>query len=518
MLSNKMLETNRPPLRSMLSTDSDVPSTVNLALLAAGAQLCVRAMLNTNATKGRMPELRATTTTGTSTVLPQAVVQEFKTSLRGPLHCPGDYDYEAARTVYNAMIDRRPALIARCAGAADIIACVQFARAQNLLVSVRSGGHGVAGSAICDGGLVIDLSSMRGMRVDPVAQTVRAEPGLTWGEFDRETQAFGLATTGGLFSPTGIAGLTLGGGLGWLHGLYGLACDNLLSADVVTADGRLLTASNNQNPDLFWGLRGGGGNFGIATSFEYRLHPVGSVLAGFLFYPIAKGPEVFRFYREYLPQLPDSCRVDIAVLTAPDGNLVVGVLPCCVGPVAEGERLVEPLRRLGPVVDTVRPMTYCELQTILDGILPPGRRNYWKSSFLPDLKDDAVERLIACGEATPSHTSFLTLEPIRGVASRVPVDATAFPHRGAHWSLLILGVWTDPAKDEEHIRWARESWEAMRPFAGGGVYVNYLGDEGDERIREAYGSNYDRLVALKTKYDPTNFWRRNQNVRPRVQS
>jgi FAD/FMN-containing dehydrogenase len=275
-----------------------------------------------------MTELRGTTTIGTSTVLQAAIVQAFKTSLRGALLCPGDDGYDAARTVYNAMIDQRPALIARCAGAADVIAGVQFARAHNLLVSVRGGGHNVAGNAVCDGGLMLDLSPMQGIRVDPAGRTVRAEPGLTWCDFDRETQAFGLATTGGLFSTTGIAGLTLGGGLGWLNGLYGLACDNLLSADVVTADGQLLTASDAEHPDLFWGLRGGGGNFGIVTSFEKRLHPVGPVLAGLLFYPMAKAREVFRFYREYMPESPDALRVDIGVLTAPDGNLAVGMIPC----------------------------------------------------------------------------------------------------------------------------------------------------------------------------------------------
>jgi FAD/FMN-containing dehydrogenase len=462
-----------------------------------------------------MTELRGTTTIGTSTVLQEATVQAFKTSLRGALLCPGDDGYDAARTVYNAMIDRQPALIARCAGAADVMAGVKFARAHNLLVSVRGGGHNVAGNAVCDGGLMLDLSPMQGIRVDPAGRTVRAEPGLTWRDFDRETQAFGLATTGGLFSTTGIAGLTLGGGLGWLNGLYGLACDNLRSADVVTADGQLLTASDAEHPDLFWGLRGGGGNFGIVTSFEYRLHPVGPVLAGLLFYPIVKATEVFRFYREYMPESPDALRVDIGVLTAPDGHLAVGMIPCYVGAVAEGECVIEPLRRLGPVADLVRPMTYCEVQTMLDEVLPPGRRNYWKSSFMPTLDDAAIETLIACGQAAPSPTSFLALEPIHGAASRMPPEATAFPHRTARYSLLILAVWTDPAASEQHIRWARESWEALQPFAAGRVYVNYL-SEGEDRVQEAYGTNYDRLVALKNIYDPTNFWRRNQNIRPTV--
>jgi len=445
--------------------------------------------------------------------LERKTIDDLRGRLRGPLLLSGDSGYDEARKVYNGMIDRRPALIARCAGASDVIACVQFAREHHLLVSVRGGGHSVAGNAVCDDGLMIDLSSMRGIRVDPVGRKVRAEPGLTWGDFDRETQAFGLATTGGLFSPTGIAGLTLGGGLGWLHGLHGLACDNLLSADVVTADGRLLTASDAENPDLFWALRGGGGNFGIATSLEYRLHPVGPVLAGELIYPIARAAEVLRFYREFLPGTPDALRTDIGVVTAPDGDLVIGIIPSYVGAIAEGERAVEPLRRLGPSADMVRPMTYLGLQTMLDELLPAGRRNYWKSSILPALDDGAIETLIACGRASPSPTSLLTLEPICGAASRVSPDATAFPHRGDSYSLLLLATWTDPAATDRHIRWARETWEAMQPFTAGRVYVNYLSD-GEGRVLEAYGANYTRLAALKTKYDPENFFRVNQNIRP----
>lgn len=458
-------------------------------------------------------ELRCATVTGSSTLLRADTVQAFRSHFRGALLCPGDDGYDAARKLHNAMIDRHPALIARCAGAADVLAAVRFAREHDLLISVRGGGHNVAGTAVVDGGLMLDLSPMRGIRVDPAGQTVRAQPGLTWGDFDRETQAFGLATTGGLFSPTGIAGLTLGGGLGWLQGLYGLACDNLISADVVTADGRLLTASDSEHPDLFWGLRGGGGNFGVVTSFEYRLHPVGPVLAGPLLFPLARAAEVFRGYRDFQSHAPDAFRADLAVLTAPDGNRVAGILPCFIGEAAEGERILEPLRRLGPVADLVHPMTYCELQTSLDDMLPPGRRNYWKSSLLSALSDAAIEALIACGQEAPSPTSFLTLEPIRGAAARVPPEATAFPHRSEVYSLLILAVWTDPADDEAHLRWARETWETLQPFAAGHVYVNYL-SSGEDRVRQAYGANYDRLAALKRKYDPTNFFRLNQNIEP----
>lgn len=447
----------------------------------------------------------------------EAAIQELKNRLRGDLLRPGDNDYDTARKVWNAMIDKRPALIARCAGAADVIQCVKFAREHDLLVFVRGGGHSVPGLSVCDGGLMIDLSPMKGIRVDPARQTARAQPGLSWGEFDRETQAFGLATTGGIFSITGIAGLTLGGGLGWLMGKYGLACDNLLSADVVTADGRFLTASATENEDLFWGLRGGGGNFGIVTSFQYRLHPVGTVLAGFLIHTAAKANEVLRFYREYMRQAPDEVRVDAGFVSAPDGNLVAFLLPCYAGPLKEGEQIIRPLREFGPpLADQMAPMKYCDVQTMLNPILPPGQLNYWKSAFVAELSDAAIETLAHSAAARPSATSYLVFEDMHGAASRFPVRDTAFAHRQALYSLLILATWTDAADSEKHIRWVRECWEVMKPFTAGRVYVNYLDEEGDERVREAYGPNFERLVVLKNKYDPTNFFRLNQNIPPTV--
>ena len=449
----------------------------------------------------------------------RAAVEKLKPELRGELLLPTDEGYDSARKVFNAMIDKRPAAIARCARAADVISAVNFARAHDLLVSVRGGGHNIAGNAVCDGGLMIDLSRMKGIGVDPSQRTARAEPGLTLGEFDRETQAFGLATTLGIFSTTGIAGLTLGGGLGWLMGKYGLACDNLLSADVVTADGCLVTASATENEDLFWGLRGGGGNFGVVTSFEYRLHPAGPVLAGPVFYPTSSAKEVMRFYREYARANPDDLRADVGLadfglLTGP---VAVAIGLCYCGPLEEGKRLVEPVRKFAaPLADLIQPMGYCEVQSMLDPLMPPGLHNYWKSNFIADLPDAAIETLVHFFETRPSASSFLWLERMHGAASRVHPTTTAFGHREAQYALLIIAMWSDAADTERHIRWVRECWEAMQSFTTGRVYVNYLGEEGEERVRAAYGANYERLVALKNKYDPTNFFRLNQNIKPAV--
>src|SRR5437764_6079247 len=344
-----------------------------------------------------MTDLRIITTGGTDAILEEAVVHDFAAGLRGPLLRPADGGYDEARTVWNGMIDRRPALIARCVGVADVIAAVRFARAHELLVSVRGGGHNITGNAVCEGGLMIDLSPMKSVRVDPGKRTARAEAGLTWGEYNRETQAFGLATTGGVVSTTGIAGLTLGGGLGWLMGKYGLSCDNLLSADIVTADAQFLTASAEQNPDLFWGLRGGGGNFGIVTSFEYRLHPVGPVLGGMVIHPLAHAGEVLRFYRDYARSCPDALTAFAGLMTAPDGAPVVAIIVGYIGDHAEGEKLVAPVRKFGtPLVDTIAPTSYVELNTLFDAAFPYGGvHRYWKSSFLKELGDDVVDILVA---------------------------------------------------------------------------------------------------------------------------
>jgi FAD/FMN-containing dehydrogenase len=444
-------------------------------------------------------------------------IEAFRASLRGQLLRPGDGGYDEARKVWNAMIDRYPALIARCAGVADIIAVVDFAREHGLLVSVRGGGHNVAGNAVCDGGLMIDLSPMRGICVDPRKGTVWAEAGVTWGELDHETQAFGLAAPGGVISTTGIAGLTLGGGFGWLLRTHGLACDNLVDACVVTADGRFLVASETENPDLFWGLHGGGGNFGVVTSFTFRAHPVGpELLAGPLFHPVAAAGDVLRAYREIAPGLPQALTCHAAFLTSPDGAPLLALIPAYIGPVAEGEAAVRPLREIGPpAMDLVGPTTFRALQTLFDGAYPHGRRNYWKSGFLAGLDDVAIETMIEHYARVPSPYSTVVIEQHGGAVDWSEPEASARPRITGPYNLIITAEWEDAADDAANIAWARGLWEAMSPYLAGGVYVNYLGEEGADRVREAYAPGaYNRLVALKRRYDPHNFFRLNQNVAP----
>ena len=445
----------------------------------------------------------------------EADIQGFAADLRGDLIRPEDDRYGAARAVFNAMVDRRPALIVRCAGVADVMRGVEFARSHDLLLSIHGGGHSVAGKAVCDGGLMLDLSSMKGIRVDPVRRTAEAQGGLTLGEFDHETQVFGLATTLGVVSVTGIAGLTLGGGLGWLNGKHGLACDNLISADVVTADGRLLRVTEEENEDLFWGIRGGGGNFGVVTSFGYRLHPVSTVLAGGLSYPLAKAHEVPRFYHEFASGCPDELSTTASLGVTPDGDGVIGVSVCYCGPLEEGERVLRPLREFGsPLADNIEPMAYTTLQNSPDAGFPPGRRHYWKSSYLQELGEEAIEIMAEYVSEMPSPATGVGLQQMHGVASRVDPTATAFPHRDEHYDFLILSQWADPAESERNVEWTRSLFEAMEPFFGEGVYVNNLGDEGEDRVRAAYGANYERLLDLKGKYDPTNLFRLNQNIPP----
>ena len=451
--------------------------------------------------------------------LEEATVQEFAANLRGELLRPEDGGYDTTRAVFNGMIDKRPAMIVRCAGVSDVVQGVDFARTHDLLLSVRGGGHSVAGNAVSDGGLMLDLSPLKGIRVDPVRRTAQAQAGLTLGEFDHETQVFGLATTLGVVSVTGIAGLTLGGGLGWLNGKHGLACDNLLSADVVTADGRLLTASDEENEDLFWGLRGGGGNFGVVTSFEYQLHPVGPVLGGGLRYPAAQARDFLRFYHEFASTCPDELSTAASLGQAPDGSVVAGVAVCYCGPIETGERVLHPLRTFGsPLEDNIQPMSYRALQSAPDTGFPSGRQHYWKSSWLKHPSAEAIEVMIRFVAEMPSSISGVGLQQMHGAASRVDPATMAFRHRDEHYDFLILSQWAAPSDSEENIRWTREFFEAMEPFLESGVYVNNLGEEGEDRIREAYGEHYERLVALKDKYDPTNLFRLNQNVRPTAQS
>jgi hypothetical protein len=445
-------------------------------------------------------------------------VETFAQSVRGRVLRAGDEGFDAARKVWNGMIDRRPAVIVRCAGAADVIGAINFARDHNLLLAVRGGGHSAAGSSVCDRGLMLDLSVMKGIRVDPAWRTVRAEPGVMWSEFDRETQAFGLATTGGVVSTTGIAGLTLGGGIGWLGRTHGLTCDNLLSVDVVTADGQFRTASAEENADLFWAVRGGGGNFGVVTSFEYRLHEVGpTVLAGLLVWPRAMARDVLRAFREFTQGAPENASAYAGLGTSPDGVPIVVVIAFHHGPTEEGEALLRPLRAFGPpVADMIQPMPYIAAQQMLDALNPPGNRVYWKSAVLRNVDDDVLDTIIDHAASTPSPLSAALIEFYGGAINRVGVADTAYPLRDVTYALNAVSAWTDPAQDDANIGWSRGTWEAMQPFSPGSVYVNFLGvgDEGEDRVKSAYGQNYARLAQIKAAYDPTNLFRLNHNIMP----
>ncbi len=468
-----------------------------------------------------MRDLHLITRTGADTVVTDAVVDAFQSGLRGEMLCPGDPGYDAARTVWNAMIDRRPGIIARCVGVADVIRSVEFARTHDLLVAVRGGGHNVAGNAVCDGGIMIDLSPMKGALVDLTESTVCAEAGLTWGELDAVTQKEGLATTGGLVTTTGIAGLTLGGGQGWLMRKCGLTCDNLLSVDMVTTEGKFLTASPAEHEDLFWGLRGGGGNFGVATSFTYRLHRVGpTVLGGLIAYPMDRTREILQFYRDFTSKAPDELTAHAVLTILPTDGVtpIVAVVVCYCGHLQEGERVVRPLKAFcPPLVDTIGPTTYTTIQQILDSTNPPsGYRWYYKSNFLTALSDEAIAAMDACCETLPSPLSRILVEHHGGAMARVGKEETPYQHRDGKHNIVVITGWTDPADDELNMEWARATLRALEPFSSGRVYVNYLdADDGTRRVEAAYGvANYRRLVALKKVYDPDNFFRLNQNIKP----
>jgi hypothetical protein len=443
------------------------------------------------------------------------VRQELGPGLRGEVICLGDHGYDTARAVFNGMIDRRPLAVIRSVDASDVVRCISFARRHDLPLTVRGGGHGVAGNAVHDGAVMLDLSGMKAVRVDPEARTVRAEPGLTLGEFDRATQAFGLATTLGIVSMTGIAGLTLGGGLGWLNGRYGLACDNLISADVAIADGQLLRVSAQENEDLFWGIRGGGGNFGVVTSFQYQLHPVDLLLAGGLSYPLNLAPRVLRFYDDFVKAAPDELSTAASLALTPTGEPMVSIAVCYCGPIAEGERVLRPLRTFqSPVEDGIQPIPYAVLQSARDEGFPSGRMHYWKAGWLRDVTDAAIETLMQFIPRMPSSASGVGLQQMHGVASRVAPSATAFPHRAAQYDFLIGSQWSDPTDSDRNVEWTRALFEAMQPHLAESVYVNNLGDEGAARVRAAYGENYPRLAAVKRTYDPDNLFRANQNIGP----
>ena len=412
-------------------------------------------------------------------------------------------------------IDRHPALIVKPAGTSDVVSSVNFARENGLPLAVKGGGHNVAGNAVCDDGLVIDFSNMRSVRVDPKRMVARAEAGATWGDYDRETQLFGMATPGGLNSTTGLAGFTLGGGIGWLMSKYGLTCDNLISADVITADGKVLLASEKENSDLFWGIRGGGGNFGVVTSFELKVHPVRTVLGGPAVHLLERANEVLRFMREFDRNVPDELGLAATFRQMPDGSQAITLGTCYHGDVKEGEKVLAPLRRFGPPkADLIKERPYAEFQTLVDPMWPKGLHLYWKSGFFEKLSDEIIETVVAHAKTKPSPISIITILLHHGVASRIKPKATAFNHRARLYNLNIQAQWPDPADTEKNLKWIRDFWSDLEPMMTGRVYVNFLSEEGDARVRAAYGENYDRLVALKNKYDPTNLFRFNQNIKP----
>lgn len=440
----------------------------------------------------------------------------FRAGFAGTVLTAEDAGYENARRIHNGLIDKRPALIAQCSEAADVAAAVRLGRECELEVSVRGGGHNVAGKAVTDGGVMIDLSPMKQVSVDTDARTITAGGGVTWGELNRSAHLDGLATTGGVVSSTGIAGLTLGGGVGWTMGKYGMAVDNLLSAEVVLASGEIVTASDVEEPDLFWAIRGGGGNFGVATQLRYRAHRLSTVLGGAVAHPLAAASEVFGFYREFSAALPDDLAAFAAFRHGPDGIKMCGLPICHAGEdAARAEAEVKPLRQFGsPVVDLIDRMPYPVVNTLIDDAFIPGTLNYWKSAFLNELSDDAVAALVEAFQKSPSALCFVVIERFHGAATRVPATATAFPHRKPGYNCVIISQWTDPAQTEAGIRWARDTFDTLRPHTADAAYVNYLDADDADRVAAAYGPNYERLVELKGRYDPENFFRLNQNIKP----
>ena len=430
---------------------------------------------------------------------------------------PDDDGYDEARRIHNGLIDRRPALIARCHGTADVADAVRLARETGLEICVRGGGHTAAGRAVVDGALMIDRSPMRGIHVDPVAQTVRAQGGVLWGVLNREAAVHGLAVTGGIVSTTGIAGLTLGGGIGWLMPKFGVAIDNLISVDLVTAEGEAITASAESHPDLFWALRGGGGNFGVATSFEYRLHPLRQIVGGLVAYPLPVGGDVLRFVRDFTRDLPDELMVGAGLVTAPDGSglKLAAVIVCHCGSEEQANADLKPLLEFGePVMTHIGPMPYAVINTILDAGYPRGALNYWKSTFVSDLTDEVIDILQESFASYPSHMGGLFFEHFHGAVTRVGETDTAWPHRQEGFNLIVTAEWIDPAATDENVAWTRSLYERLEPHAANRRYVNYLDDDDTDAVRSAYGPNYDRLVEVKRLYDPGNVFHHNFNIPP----
>jgi FAD/FMN-containing dehydrogenase len=459
-------------------------------------------------------------------VINDAAIQLLKSRLRGDIILPGDTDYDKERSIWNGMINKKPGMIICCKGGSDVIHSINFARENNLLISVRGGGHNVAGNAVCEGGLMISLIYMKGIIVDPVNRTATAQPGVNWGELDKETQVFGLAAPGGVVSTTGISGLTLGGGFGWISRQFGFTSDNLISADIVTADGKFMTASKNENSDLFWGICGGGGNFGIVTSFKYKLHKVGpNVVAGLTLYPVKDAPDVIKFFNEFSKSAPDELTLLLVLRLAPPapfvpvefhGKPVVGIGLLYNGDIEEGKKVVEPIKSFGkPVVDVITVKPYMVHQSMFDAGQASGKYYYWKSEYLPEINDDCAKVIIENLDKITSPLTGILIFQLKGEINRIDENSSAAEYRDAVFIMNINTCWEKPEESEKHIKWTKDFWNSMLAFSSGGVYVNFISqDEGEERAKAAYKANYKKLAQLKNKYDPSNFFRINQNIKP----
>jgi hypothetical protein len=442
-------------------------------------------------------------------------INNLQSLFKGKVLLDGDAGYDQARKIWNGMIDRKPAIIVQCLNATDVQQAVKLAAKHAMLVSIRGAGHNVSGNAVCNGGIMIDLSQMKNVTIYPDKKLAQVEMGCTWGDFDKAAQQHGLAVTGGLITTTGVAGLTLGGGVGWLVRKHGLSCDNVIEAEIVTADGNLVKANLQENADLLWGIRGGGGNFGVVTSMTFRVHEVGTVLGGMILHTRDKSKEVIQFYREFMKTAPDELTLYTALLNTPDGIPVVGFVGCYCGDIEQGEAAVKPLREFGtPIADLFQPIPYTQMQSLLDGGFPHGNRYYWKAGFLKELSDEAIETIIAHMNVNPSPFSATVLELYGGASSKEPEGGTAYPHRQNEFDLVVISNWPNKQDDDKNISWTRGIWEAVQPHLSHKAYVNALGVEGEDRVKEAYGQNYDKLAALKQKYDPGNLFRMNQNIKP----
>jgi hypothetical protein len=473
-----------------------------------------------------MNEVGILSLTNENVIIDEKTFNDFKSKLRGETLLPDDANYNVERKIWNGMIDKKPGMIVLCKGNSDVIHSVKFAREHNLLISVRGGGHNVAGNAVCNGGMMISLAYMKGIIVNPTEKIVIAQPGVNWGEFDKETQVFGLAAPGGIVTTTGISGFTLGGGFGWLTRKYGFASDNLISADLVTADGKFLTASETENPDLFWGIRGGGGNFGIVTSFKYKLHPMGpNVAAGLIAYHAKDARTIYKFFREFTENSPIELSAIFVLRLAPPapflpkeihGKPIAAIAVCYCGDPQEGLQIVEPVKKFGnPIIDTITIKPYIVHQSMFDAGQLPGNQYYWKSEFLPGLTDGFADSVIDYFEKITSPLSIIAIAYMN--RNQNIILETAAAHLGAPFIININTGWENTDESQKHIKWTRDFWNAIRPHSSGGVYVNFLSqDEGEDRVKAAYGTNYEKLALLKNKYDPTNFFRVNQNIKPRL--